>query len=91
MVQTTMITNNTSAAPASIKNNNMGYWSNKLLNGQLLLLESDVRHSGIGVKRFLSYGLLMAFALALISCASAPEYKAKPVSKSSSASSSEYS
>ncbi len=33
----------------------------------------------------------MAFAFALISCASAPEYKAKPIAKSSSASSSEYS
>ena len=91
MVQTTMITNNTSAAPASIKNNSMGYWSNKSLNGQLLLLESGVRHSGVGMKRFLSYGLLIAFAFALISCASAPEYKVKPIAKSGSASSSEYS
>ena len=91
MVQTTMITNNTSAAPASIINNNMGYWSNKSLNGQLLLLEFGVRHSGSGMKRFLSYGLLIAFAFALISCASAPEYKPKPVAKSSSVGSGEYS
>ena len=31
----------------------MGYWSNKSLNGQLLLLESDVSRSGIGMKKFL--------------------------------------
>ena len=91
MVQTTMITNNTRAAPASIINNNMGYWSNKSLNGQLLLLGSGVSRSATNLKKFLSYGLLIAFALALISCASAPEYKPKPVAKSSSASSSEYS
>ena len=91
MVQTTMITNNTSAAPASIMNNNMGYLSNKSLNGQLLLLESGVRHSGVGMKRFLSYGLLIAFAFALISCASVPEYKPKSTVKGGSVSSSQYS
>ncbi len=91
MVQTTMNTNTTRASPASSANNNMGYFSNKSLNGELLLLESGVSRSGIDLRKFLSYGLLIAFALVLISCASAPEYKVKPIAKSGPASSSEYS
>ena len=90
MVQTTMKTNNTRASPASSANNNMGYFSNKSLNGQLLLPELDVSRSGIDLRKFLSYGLLIAFALALISCASTPEHKPKPA-KSSSVGSGEYS